>query len=178
MKNQKKANEPQVGWSDYQEISEDDDFELWHEARPSGFGAWTAYFNRRMRSRSYKRAFKRFQIEKRQQLKREHYFDIGPGTYWHGQYDRLYRARAQYLWTNRWMSIQFGYYTVEYSILGNYAFSHYSNNDGIEFTLYLEMLIDIEGDDAIVDALPELFLSTEQHLFRFIKNDSPPGVPN
>jgi hypothetical protein len=178
MKNNMNADEPKVAWSDYQEITDDTDFELWHEARTSGLGAWRASLKRIIRSRNYQRAFKKFQLEKRRQLRREHYFDIGPGTYWHGQYDRLYKARASYLLTNRWMSIQFGYYTIEYSIIGNYAYSHYSHNDGIEFTLFLEMLIDVEGDDAIVEALPELFLSTEAHIFMFIKNDLPPGTPS
>ena len=32
MKNNMNADEPKVGWSDYQEITDDTDIELWHEA--------------------------------------------------------------------------------------------------------------------------------------------------
>ena len=65
MKNNMNADEPKVGWSDYQEITDDTDIELWHEARTSGLGAWRASLKRIILSRKYQRAFKKFQLEKR-----------------------------------------------------------------------------------------------------------------
>jgi hypothetical protein len=67
MKNNMNADEPKVGWSDYQEITDDTDIELWHEARTSGLGAWRASLKRIILSRKYQRAFKKFQLEKRRQ---------------------------------------------------------------------------------------------------------------
>lgn len=89
----------------------------------------------------------------------------------------LFNSRANFLLRQRLLQNSFGFYRVEYSILNNYAYSHFSLNNGLNFKKYAE--VELRGSPAdTVKSLAELISTTESFLRKTIKEKTPPYLMN
>lgn len=89
----------------------------------------------------------------------------------------LFNSRANFLLKQRLLQNSFGFYRVEYSILNNFAYSHYSLNNGLNFKLHAE--IELRGSfQDNVESLAELISATESFLRTTIRERTPPYLMN
>jgi hypothetical protein len=104
-------------------------------------------------------------------------YDPGFGETNEGIQPELFNSRASFLLRQRLLQNSFGLYQVEYSILNNYAFSHYSLNNGMNFKKCKE--VELRGSPAeTIKSLAELISETELFLRKTIKEKNPPYLMN
>jgi hypothetical protein len=89
----------------------------------------------------------------------------------------LFKTRAHYVLKYRFLQVPFGFYRVEYSLLNNYAISHYSLNNGLTFKKYAE--VELRGTiTESAETIAELIAETESFLRSTIKEKRPPYLMN
>jgi hypothetical protein len=91
--------------------------------------------------------------------------------------EQRYQPRARYLIKNNWVAIPFGIYFIEYTTVGKNAYSHYSLNHGLSFTIFMESeLSNNRGKN--VEIICNLFMQTEKHLHYTIASRTAPYMAN
>jgi hypothetical protein len=85
--------------------------------------------------------------------------------------------RARLLLREKFISIQFGIYLIEYTIENNVAYSHFSVNFGLTYIIHMELHLDGNTDENI-DGLVKMFRHTENHLHSTLIDRQPPYLPN
>lgn len=89
----------------------------------------------------------------------------------------LFKTRAHYVLKYRLLQSSFGFYDVEYSLLNNYAISHYSLNNGLTYKKYAE--VELRGSvSESAETIAELIAETETFLRSTIKEKRPPYLMN
>ena len=85
--------------------------------------------------------------------------------------------RARVLLREKFISIQFGIYLIEYTIENKVAYSHFSANNGLTYILHMELLLDGNTDENL-DGLVKMFRETENHLHSTLIDRQPPYLTN
>lgn len=168
------VNEPQsgTGWSAYQPIdgnTVEDDGVIENK---KGLKGYVDAHSWNQKSQKYDREYASL-INASEDGAFLDFFTKGEGFHWHSQNDLLYEARANYLWNHKWMSIRFGYFTVEYSLFENTAYSYTSDSRGISFQLHYELILGDESEADRKEGLAHVFRETETHLYNLIKTRKP-----
>ncbi len=91
--------------------------------------------------------------------------------------DQRLLPRARLLLREKFMSIQFGIYLIEYTIENNVAYSYFSVNFGLTYIIHMELHLDGK-DDENLDGLVKMFRDTENHLHSTLIDRRPPYLPN
>jgi hypothetical protein len=91
--------------------------------------------------------------------------------------EQRYKPRAKYLIKNNWVSIPFGIYRIEYTIIGKDAYSHYSLNHGFSFTIFMESELS-NNHKKNVEIICNLFMQTEKYLHYTITSRTAPYTAN
>lgn len=99
-------------------------------------------------------------------------YDVGDGDYGWFVQDHRYKPRAENLIKNRSVLIPFGIYIIEFSISEDIAFSHYSLNYGISYTIYMEAEL-TKNHKRNIEILMNLFAETEEYLFKTLSRGEP-----
>lgn len=99
-------------------------------------------------------------------------YDLGDGDYGWFVQDHRYKPRAENLIKNRSVLIPFGIYIIEFSISEGIAFSHYSLNYGISYTIYMEAEL-TKNHKRNIEILMNLFAETEEYLFKTLSRGEP-----
>ena len=89
----------------------------------------------------------------------------------------LFNSRANFLLKNKFLQLSFGFYRVEYSIIDNVAYSHYSLNNGMTFVMYKEMKLS-KNPKRNIEGLARLISDTESILRYTIVKRTPPYTKN
>jgi hypothetical protein len=85
--------------------------------------------------------------------------------------EQRYKPRAENLLDNSWVLTPFGIYMIEYTIVDRVAYSFYSSNYGLRYSLYMET--ELTKDHKLnVKAIVNLIKETEEYLFHTIKKRS------
>ena len=161
-------------WADYQAVPEDLENEVCEELAKNRFKRLSFLKNakinyqQKISSSSFRMLIKRHDSV---------FYDLGPGNF--GLFTELhrYQPRAVYLLKNQWMQIQWGGYVIEYTIIDNFAYSHYSLNYGISYQLYMETKL-TKIRESNQNILVDLFKETEEFLHDTIVNGSAPYFLN
>lgn len=100
--------------------------------------------------------------------------DLESGTF---SRERRLMPRARLLLKEKYISIQFGIYLIEYTIENNVAYSQYSVNYGLTYIVHMELHLG-EDTEENLDGLVDMFIYTENHLHSTLINRKPPYLPN
>ena len=175
-KNNKEAEEPTSGpgWAAYQEVPEDFDGDAWHRSNAQGFEK-ISYINR-FRWKAMEQLTQFWFKVLVKQFARSVY-DIGPGDFGVFTETQRYQPRAVYLLKNRWTTIQFGIYLIEYTIVEDIAYSYYSLNYGIRYINYMETKL-TKNQEMNLKIIIDLFRETEEYLHQTFADRKPPYTPN
>ena len=104
-------------------------------------------------------------------------YDPGFGEVQVSTLPELFNSRAYFLLKTRFLQSSFGFYRVEYSIVNNYAISHYSLNNGLTFKKHFE--VELRGSmHENIESIAELIAATESFLRKTIKEKTPPYLMN
>jgi hypothetical protein len=158
------------GWAAYVEVEENSDEEEWNR----GIGA-SASQNCLKRSFSLLARKTKANIWFRFQLKKfsRSHFDLGsnhPRTF---DVEYRYEPRARCLIKNKWTTVPFGIYLIEYTIVEDTAYSHYSVNQGLTYSIYMESQL-TKNFQLNLRIICDLFVETEEHLHNTIINRTAP----
>lgn len=85
--------------------------------------------------------------------------------------------RARVLLREKFISIQFGIYLIEYTIENKVAYSQFSANYGLTYILHMELFLDGNTDENL-DGLVKMFRETENHLHSTLIDRQPPYLTN
>ena len=176
MRKNKKEEELSTGpaWMDYQEMSDDQEPECAHNDETDTFPVITrrTRFSWRVQEKLSKEWFKTLVKYFGRSV-----FDIGPRDF--GEFVQMHRfvPRARYLLKNKWTTVQYGIYLIEYSIVDDVAYSFYSLNYGVRYVFFMETQLtkNQKSDEKI---LVELFKETEEFLHKTLADRKPPYTPN
>lgn len=85
--------------------------------------------------------------------------------------EQRYKPRAENLLDSRWILTPFGIYIIEYTIVDRVAYSFYSSNYGLRFSLYMETKL-TKDHKSNVEGIVNLIKETEEYLFHTIRKRS------
>ena len=85
--------------------------------------------------------------------------------------------RARVLLREKFISIQFGIYLIEYTIENNVAYSYFLANNGLTYIIHMELHLDGNADENL-DGLVKMFRNTENLLHYTLIDRRPPYLPN
>ena len=95
-------------------------------------------------------------------------YDMGDGDFGWFVQDHRFKPRAENLIKNSSILIPFGIYIIEFSISRGIAYSHYSLNYGISYTIYMEAEL-TRSHKTNIEILVNLFAETEEYLFKTLR---------
>ena len=95
-------------------------------------------------------------------------YDMGDGDFGWFVQDHRFKPRAENLIKNSSILIPFGIYIIEFSISRGIAYSHYSLNYGISYTIYMEVEL-TRSHKTNIEILVNLFAETEEYLFKTLR---------
>jgi hypothetical protein len=157
------------GWDSYQDIPESFESDTWSFENSDSTTRWSL-------SKSIKfRLLNKFsKMWFRNLIRRfaSSVYDLGNGDYGWFVQDHRYKPRAENLIKNSSVLIPFGIYIIEYSISGGVAYSHYSLNYGISYTIYVEADL-TRNHKRNIEILVNLFAETEAYLFKTLSRGEP-----
>ena len=162
------------GWAAFEPAPEDFDLDTWENLNSDHF--LHNSFKDRMRRIAmgriaefwFKTIVKRFARS---------VYEISAGDFGWFIENQRYQPRARYLIKNKWTTVQFGIYLIEYTIADGIAYSYYSLNYGINYTIHMESELS-KNHELNVKIIANLFKMTEEFLHHTISNRSAPHTPN
>jgi hypothetical protein len=111
----------------------------------------------------------RFQVNK---FSRSH-FDLGSSNSRYFEVQYRYEPRARYLMKNKWAAVPCGIYVIEYTISQGNAYSHFSVNKGLTYSIFMESKLTKNFEQNIM-LICDLFTTTEEQLHNTIINRTAP----
>jgi hypothetical protein len=100
-------------------------------------------------------------------------YEIGYGDFGLFIQTQRYAPRAQYLIKNKWTTVQFGFYLIEYTIVDGVAYSFYSLNYGVRYVFFMESKLN-KNQESNVKIIIDLFKETEESLHQTFAARKPP----
>jgi hypothetical protein len=100
-------------------------------------------------------------------------YDIGYGDFGLFIQSQRYAPRAQYLIKNKWTTVQFGFYLIEYTIVDGVAYSFYSLNYGVRYVFFMESKLN-KNQVSNLKIIIDLFKETEESLHQTFSGRKPP----
>ena len=175
-KNNKGDEEPtgEPGCAAFQEPSEDIAPDNWDELEVDSFynTSKMTYFRWRMMAKLANYWFKKLVKGFARSV-----YDIGSGDFGLFVQTQRYAPRAQYLLKNKWATIQFGFYLIEYTIVDGVVYSFFSLNYGVRYVSFMESEL-TKNQESNVKIIINLFKETEEFLHHTFANRKPPYTPN
>ena len=175
-KNNKGDEEPTggPGCAAFQEPSEDIAPDNWDELEVDSFynTSKMTYFRWRMMAKLANYWFKKLVKGFARSV-----YDIGSGDFGLFVQTQRYAPRAQYLLKNKWATIQFGFYLIEYTIVDGVVYSFFSLNYGVRYVSFMESEL-TKNQESNVKIIINLFKETEEFLHQTFANRKPPYTPN
>jgi hypothetical protein len=104
-------------------------------------------------------------------------FDIGSGDFGLFVQAQRYAPRAEYLLKNKWTTVQFGFYLIEYTIVDGVVYGLYSLNYGVRYVFFMESEL-TRNQEKNVKIIIDLFKKTEEFLHKSIADRNPPYTPD
>ena len=162
------------GWSAYSEIDDDFNESEWEQVSLVGFQR----FSKRDLIR-FKMSHTLSRIWFASLVKRfaRSTFEIESESFSIFDEERRFKPRAKYLIKNNWASIPFGLYFIEYTIVGRNAYSHYSLNHGLSFTIFMDSELS-NNYKKNKEIICNLFMQTEKYLHYTIASRTAPYTAN
>ena len=158
----------EYGWNSYSQISDDFDSDIWsmenmqnHTSKSLKYSFSFMVRNKlsQMWFRSIVRRFSRSVTE-------IDFFDDSDFVE-----EQRYKPRAEHLLDNSWVLTPFGIYIIEYTIVDRVAYSFYSSNYGLRYSLYMEAKL-TKDHKSNVEGIVNLIKETEEYLFHTIRKRS------
>lgn len=153
------------GWNSYEEIPDSFESDTWSFENTDSTTRWS--LSKRIKFRLLSKISKMWFRNLIRKFSSSVY-DMGDGDYgWFVQNQR-YKPRAENLIKNSSILIPFGIYMIEFSISRGIAYSHYSLNYGISYTIYIEAEL-TRSHKTNIEILVNLFAETEEYLFKTLR---------
>ena len=156
-------------WNSYEDIPDSFESDTWSFENSNSVTRWG--FSKRIKFRMLSKLSK---IWFRNLIRRfaSNVYDLGDGDYGWFVQDQRYKPRAENLIKNSSILIPFGIYIIEFSISGGIAYSNYSLNYGISYTIYMEAEL-TKNHKRNIEILMNLFAETEEYLFKTLSRGEP-----
>ncbi len=160
----------EYNWKSYDDIPNDFESDTWYfenmnSSRPWGLKKRSKYRLHTFLNRIWFRSLAtRFMAS---------VFDLGDGDYESFIKEERYKPRAENLIKNSWIHVPFGIYLIEFSIADGFAYSHYSLNYGVSYSIHMESEL-TKSKKKNIEILVNLFAETESHLYRTFFNQHTP----
>ena len=164
----------EIGVGSYFEIPDDFDADSWNDLN---IGTFRRHSLRRVLRQRMQRLPYKFGFERIVDNFASSVYEIGRDGFNSFADEHRYAPRAKYLLENKWMTITFGIYQIEYTITEENAFSHFSLDHGLTYIIHMETEL-TKNRELNVKALINLFQETEEYLLGTIVDRSPPYTPN
>ena len=173
-RNVNEVSNSEQGWAEILIVSEDIESDNWDELEADSFYQTSKMDRFRWRIMEklanywFKKLVKGFARS---------VYDIGSGDFGLFVQTQRYAPRAQYLLKNKWMTIQFGFYLIEYTIIDGVAYGFYSLNYGVRYVFFMESEL-TKNQESNIKILTSLFKETEEFLHQTLADRKPPYTPN